>query len=178
MKRCPWFGAALLLVVGGVVVLTLRVSPLYAQDRGAQVEAAAERAVVQPAAAKVQNGRANGATHRVSYGRVGLPGDTRVTSPITFGLPNAGAPETGGARRRGGSPVYQNVTLGGAITADHDMMAVFRQYLGQVHTLSITILSARGDELSKVEAAATMVEVSLDLEARTWQIMFKLESEE
>lgn len=176
MKRCPWFGAALLLVVGGVVVLTLRVSPLYAQDRGGQVEAAAERAAVQPAA-KVQNGRANGATHRVSFGRVALPGDMRVTSPIVYGIPNAGPPEAGAGRRRAGNPVYQNITVGGAITAQHDMMAVFRQYFGQVHLLSVTVLSTGGDELSKVEAQATMVEVSLDLEARTWQIMFALESE-
>lgn len=177
MKRCPWFGAAMLLLVGAVVVLTLRVSPLYAWDGGGEVEATAKRPVGQLAQAEQPRVVAFAATHRVSYGRVGLPGDTHVTSPITYGIPNAGAAAAGTARRRAGNPVYQNITVGGAISAQHDMIAVFRQHIGQAHPLTITLLSGRGEEMSKVEAVATMVEVSLDLEAGTWEIMFKLESE-
>ena len=178
MKRCPWFGAALLLMVGGVVVLTLRVSPLHAQDSERQVEATPKQTANPLVQATPPRVAALAPTHRVSFGRVELPGDTHVTSPITYGIPNAGAPETGAARRRAADPVYQNITLGGSLSAQHNMIEVLKGHLGQIHELTINILSNRGDAMQEIVAQASMVEVSLDLEARTWELTFVLHSEE
>lgn len=178
MKRCPWFGAAVLMMVGAAAVLTVWVSPLSAQDGADKVQPPTRHAVGPLVDAAAPRAAAIADTHRVALGRLELPDDAHVTSPITFGIANSGASQTGAGRRRAPDPVYENITLGGALTGEHDMIAFFKEHLGHVHELTINILSTRGAEISTITGDAMMVEVSLDLEARTWELVLALSSGE